>query len=77
LAPDRQNHLLRTSSVVSSIKYGPKQIQYSKFDKSSTELFKLDAGKVKSVTGGRTKWNASSKTLLVQAQSDSVTITLE
>jgi hypothetical protein len=40
-------------------------------------LFKLDAGKVKSVTGGRTKWNASSKTLLVQAQSDSVTITLE
>jgi hypothetical protein len=77
LAPDRQNHLLRTSSVVSSIKYGPKQIQYSKFDKSSTELFKLDAGKVKSVTGGTTKWNASSKTLLVQAQSDSVTITLE
>jgi hypothetical protein len=77
LAPDNQNHLLRTSSVVSSIKYGPKQIQYSKLDESSTELFKLSAGKPKSVTGGTSKWNASSKTLLVQAQSNSVTITFE
>jgi hypothetical protein len=77
LAPDNQNHLLRTSSVVSSIKYGPKQIQYTKFDKASTELFKLSAGKPKSVTGGTSKWSASSKTLLVQAQSSSVAITLE
>lgn len=40
-APANENHLLRSSSVVCSIKYQPERIVYKTFDKGSTELFKL------------------------------------
>ena len=56
LAPDDQNHLLRTSSVIRSIDYAPKRIAYTKFDDTSTELFKLGASKPASVTGGKMNW---------------------
>ena len=40
-APAKQNHLLRSSSIVSSIKYGSDKIVYRTFDSTSIELFKL------------------------------------
>ncbi len=43
LAPEDQNHLLRSSSVIRSVTYGPDSISYEKFDASSTERFKLGA----------------------------------
>lgn len=39
LALSGQNHLLRTSSVVQSIHYEPRQIRYTKVDRASTESF--------------------------------------
>ena len=41
LAPRDQNHLLRTSSVVRSIEYGPDAIAYEKWDAASRERLKL------------------------------------
>ena len=40
-APPNENHLLRSSSVVRSIKYGADKIVYKTFDAESQELFKL------------------------------------
>jgi hypothetical protein len=40
-APANENHLLRSSSVVCSISYGPEKIVYKTFDPESKELFKL------------------------------------
>lgn len=77
LAPDDQNHLLRTSSVVQSITYGPKRITYTKFNQNSREEFKLGAGRPKSVQGGSVKWEASTKVLVVNANAKTVTLELE
>jgi hypothetical protein len=41
LAPDSSNHLLRSSSVVKSIIYQPKEILYNTYDTSATELLRL------------------------------------
>jgi hypothetical protein len=40
-APRRENHLLRSSSVIQSIKYEKDKIEYRTFDASGQELFKL------------------------------------
>jgi hypothetical protein len=40
-APKRENHLLRSSSVVQSIKYAKNKIEYRTFDAAGRELFKL------------------------------------
>ena len=77
LAPDDQNHLLRTSSVICSITYQPKRISYDKFDPASHEEFKLGAGGPKSVSGGSMKWDADRKVLLVKSTHKTVTIELE
>ena len=77
LAPENQNHLLRTSSVVQSITYTAGQIAYTKFDADSTELFKLGAARPKSVSGGTMDWNATRKLLTVKANRSSVQIVLE
>jgi hypothetical protein len=77
LAPENQNHLLQTSSVVQSIDYKTGQINYTKFDADSTELFKLGAARPTSVNGGRWHWDASKKLLAVQANRNSVQIALE
>ena len=42
-APWKQNHLLRSSSIVRSIRYGKDKIVYRTFDSTSKELFKLSA----------------------------------
>ena len=77
LAPDDQNHLLRTSSVIRLIDYAPKRIAYTKFDDASQEEFKLGARKPKSVTGGSMNWEAARKVLVVRSTVKAVTIDLE
>lgn len=74
LAPEDQNHLLRTSSVIQSIQYGPRSITYAKFDANSTEMFKLGAWKAAKVRGGSMKWDEARKVLHVTAKSKTVTI---
>jgi hypothetical protein len=75
LAPDDQNHLLRTSSVVQTIQYGADRITYTKFDVRSVEKFKMGAWRPESVTGGQMEWNAATKVLMVRARAKTVTIT--
>jgi hypothetical protein len=74
LAPEDQNHLLRTSSVIQSIQYDAEKIAYTKFDAGSIEVFKLGAWKPKSVSGGTMDWNPATKVLKVQSKAKSVTI---
>ncbi len=74
LAPEDQNHILRTSSVVKSIQYGPDSITYSKFDPASTEKFKMGAWSPRAVKGGKMDWDATGKVLLVRSNAATVTI---
>ena len=74
LAPFRQNHLLRTSSVIKSIDYQPDKITYTKFDELSQERFKLGAWIPGSIEGGEMDWNANIRVLTVSATSKVVTI---
>jgi hypothetical protein len=41
LAPDNEDHLLRTSSIVNNIRYQPAAISYRIFDNASREIFRL------------------------------------
>jgi len=41
LAPDNEDHLLRSSSIVKRIAYNPEAIEYSMFDNASRETFRL------------------------------------
>ena len=75
LAPENQNHLLRTSSVTQSIDYGADAIRYTKFDNASTEEFKMGAWKPAAVRGGKFEWNATKKLLIVHSTAKSVTLT--
>lgn len=74
LAPDDQNHLLRTSSVIKNISYGPDVIAYTKFDDRSRERFKIGAWQPAGIAGGEMTWDSSTKTLEVTATSKTVTI---
>jgi hypothetical protein len=76
LAPNDQNHLLQTSSVIQSILFARDKITYTKFDAGSTELLKLGAAVPKSIDGGTMRWDPNSKVLAVTAQNNSVTILL-
>jgi len=77
LAPDDQNHLLRTSSVIQNIKYEADSISYQKFDRVSDERFKLGTGIPLQVRGGRFTWNPERKVLTVHASARQVTIHLK
>jgi hypothetical protein len=74
LAPEDQNHLLRTTSVIQNIAYGANAITYTKFDAPSTERFKLGAWTPKSVSGGTMVWDPNTKVLTVQARDKKVRI---
>ncbi len=74
LAPDDQNHLLRTTSVIQNIVYADDAITYTKFDPASTERFKLGLWTPKSVTGGTIEWDATTKVLTGHATAKSVRI---
>jgi hypothetical protein len=74
LAPADQNHLLRTSSVVRGIDYGPESIRYVKWDAASRERFKLGAWEPGAVEGGTVKWDAKARVLDVTATAKLVVI---
>jgi hypothetical protein len=74
LAPESQNHLLRTSSVLQSIRYGEDRIEYTKFDARSMEEFKLGAWTPASVSGGSMRWDAGRKLLKIRSNSRTVVI---
>jgi hypothetical protein len=77
LAPEDQNHLLRSSSVIQKIEYSKERITYQKFDEQSDERLKLGAGNPKSITGGSMNWDAKQKILAVHANANQVTILLD
>jgi hypothetical protein len=74
LAPPDQNHLLRTSSVVRSIAYGPDSIAYEKWDAASREELKLGAWEPGSIEGGTMSWDASRRLLRVSSTARRVVI---
>ena len=74
LAPNDQNHLLRTSSVVQFITYASDRIEYTKFDNDSVELLKMGAATPKSVKGGSMNWDPKTKMLTIKANRKQVTV---
>ncbi len=53
-APSGENHLLRSSSIVQNISYTDKKIEYSTYDGSSTEKFRI-VSKPTSIMAGKRK----------------------
>ncbi len=51
-APSDENHLLRSSSVVKFINYGPNAITYTTFDNAATEVFRLASVPTNVLAGG-------------------------
>jgi hypothetical protein len=74
LAPADQNHLLRTSSVVRKIDYGPDVIAYEKWDAVSRERLKLAAWEPGAVEGGAMQWDPRTRVLEVTATAKRVVI---
>ncbi|MDR3723112.1 MAG: hypothetical protein P4K83_01315 [Terracidiphilus sp.] len=74
LAPENQNHLLRSSSVIQKIQYSEGKIGYRKFDARSAECFKLGAAVPARVSGGSYRWDAKTKLLYIEARSKDVAI---
>jgi len=74
LAPEDRNHLLRTSSVLESIEYGPAAIRYTKFDAASIDEFKMPVWKPKSIRGGKMDWNPATRLLRVRATAKQVAL---
>jgi hypothetical protein len=74
LAPEDQNHLLRTSSAIQSISYGADKITYKKFDARSDERLKLGAWAPVHVRGGSMKWDPHTKTLEIAATEKTVVV---
>ena len=52
-APTRENHLLRSSSVVTHVEYGPRSIEYKTFDASASEVLRLEAAPGEVTTGSK------------------------
>jgi hypothetical protein len=77
LAPDDQNHLLHTSSVIQKMEYAAATVTYSKFDQDSEELLKIGAGTPVRVKGGTFTWNAKTKVLMVSASGKTVRIDIQ
>ena len=76
LAPDRQDHLLCTSSVIRSIAYGAEEIGFEAFDAGSDERFKLGASDPVRIEGGTMQWDPLARVLKVHAQARRVTLAL-
>ena len=74
LAPPDQNHLLRTSSLLRSIEYGPDTIAYEKWDAASREKLKLGAWEPGTIEGGTMRWDSKTRVLEVEATARRVVI---
>jgi hypothetical protein len=77
LAPEDQNHLLRTTSAIQKIEYSAESISYRKFDADSEERFKIGAGIPVKVRGGRFMWNSNTKVLTLQSHAKQVHISIK
>ncbi|MGZ3453391.1 MAG: hypothetical protein ACXWUG_11490 [Polyangiales bacterium] len=75
-APSGEGHLLRSSSVVTEITYGPKELRYSAFDPSGTEELRLPTKPVK-ITGGDAKITAMPTGVHVVITRTGKTVTIE
>jgi len=53
LAPRRQDHLLRSSSVVRQIQYAAGRVAYATFEKEATEVLRLSFAPARVTAGGR------------------------
>jgi hypothetical protein len=51
-APDGENHLLRSSSVISEVKYDANRVAYRVFDSDATEVLRLSFTPSRVTTGG-------------------------
>jgi hypothetical protein len=76
LAPEDQNHLLRTSSVIQEISYHPARIVYRKYDRRSSERFKIGEGTPASVKGATLNWDAAAKVLTIESTEPNVEIAI-
>lgn len=74
LAPSDQNHLLRSSSVIKTIAYGPERIAYTKFDAHSVERLRLGAWTPGKVTGGTLRWSADTHVAEIDSRATTITI---
>jgi hypothetical protein len=74
LAHADQNHLLRTSSVIRTIRYGEDEITYEKSDASSRERLKLGRFEPGAIDGGTMKWDPRARVLDVTANGKRVVI---
>ncbi len=74
LAPPDENHLLRTSSVVRSIEYGPDTIAYVKWDQASRERLKLGAWAPGGIEGGTMRWDPQTRVLDVESTARRVVV---
>jgi hypothetical protein len=52
IAPDSANHCLRSTSVIKSIQYHPKEINYSTYDSAATETFRLTSKPLQVLANG-------------------------
>jgi hypothetical protein len=53
LAPQRQNHLLRTNSVVKSIRYAPESVAYTTYDNAAHDLLRVAFTPTTVTAGGK------------------------
>jgi hypothetical protein len=53
LAPSGEDHLLRSSSVVQRVRYGPRRLAYRTFDRRAVEVIRLSYRPARVLAGGR------------------------
>ena len=74
LAPPDQNHLLRTTSIVRSVRYAPDAVVYEKGDERSRERLKLGEWEPGVVEGGTMTWDPKARVLEVESTAKRVVI---
>jgi hypothetical protein len=77
LAPNSENHLLRTTSVIRSITYAQREIRYEKFDGTSDEMFKLGSGSPARVEGASMQWDPATRVLHLHSHDRAVLVSLD
>ena len=74
LAPNKETHLLRNSTVIQNIRYERNKVSYAKFDTNSVELIKFGAFTPVKVDEGDMTWNAERRVAEIRTHRKEVTI---
>ena len=74
IAPPDQNHLLRTTSVVRSVRYTGDAVAYEKWDERSRERLKLGEWEPGVVEGGTMRWDPCRRVLDVDSTAKRVVV---